>query len=78
MSATGKWNVVMTTPMGDQKVLLDLVADADELKGSMTGPNGTNTVDEGRVDGNALTWRSKLIKPMPMDLVITEIGRAHV
>jgi 2,3-dihydroxybiphenyl 1,2-dioxygenase len=71
MSATGIWNVVIKTPMGDNSVSFDLQAEGSALHGSIKGPAETNEIYDGKADGNTLTWRSKVSTPMPMDLEFT-------
>lgn len=68
MSATGQWNVVIKTPMGNNEVVLDLQADGNELHGAIKGPKETNEIFDGKVDGNSLSWGAKVSTPMPMTL----------
>ncbi|RZO65304.1 MAG: hypothetical protein EVA70_07600 [Parvularculaceae bacterium] len=68
MSADGKWNMTMKTPMGEQNGTLDLKTDGGTLTGEMSGATGTAAVENGTVDGNALAWSAKITSPMPMTL----------
>ncbi len=56
MSADGTWNVTMNTPMGAQSATLTLKSNGDALEGTMTGDQGTTEIEDGKVDGNALSW----------------------
>jgi hypothetical protein len=69
MSAAGTWNLAMQTPIGERKVTLTLqVADA-ALTGRMSAEDG-NAVDiyEGKVAGNAASWKANIKNPMPLTL----------
>lgn len=68
MSASGKWDVTMNTPMGAQKGTLDLNIDGDTLTGTMTGAQGALQLDNGKADGNDLSWTANMTQPMPMTL----------
>ncbi|MEM6537492.1 MAG: hypothetical protein AAF668_07145 [Pseudomonadota bacterium] len=68
MAVDGKWNITMNTPMGEQKGALDLKADGGALTGEMSGSTGTTQIEEGKVDGDKLTWNAKITSPMPMTL----------
>jgi len=56
MSADGTWNVTMTTPMGSQSGTLELKANGATLEGTMTGPQGVAPIEDGTIDGDALSW----------------------
>jgi hypothetical protein len=68
MSAAGSWNVVITTPMGNNEVVITLEVDGAELFGSVKGPKETNEIFDGKIDGNRLSWGTKVSSPMPMTL----------
>lgn len=68
MSASGKWNVTMNTPMGAQQGVLDIQVEGDSLSGSMSGAQGTLPLSDGKADGNALSWKAQMTQPMPMTL----------
>ena len=71
MPIEGKWNVVIKTPMGDQKGGLSLKQEGDALTGEMSSPFGDVSVDDGRVAGNELTWKTSVTKPMALTLAFT-------
>jgi hypothetical protein len=68
MSVAGTYEVVTKTPMGDQKSTMTVVVDGDTFSGSNTGAMGSMTMDNGKVDGNKLTWTMNMTVPMPMTL----------
>ncbi len=68
MAVDGKWNMTMKTPMGEQNGTLDLKADGGALTGEMSGATGTVQIEEGKVDGDNVSWNAKITTPMPMTL----------
>lgn len=68
MSLSGTYACVTKTPMGEQKADLTIVVDGDTFTGTNTGAMGTLNIEDGKVDGNKLTWTMKLTVPMPMTL----------
>ena len=70
MSADGTWNVTMNTPMGPQAGVLKLATDGSALTGTMSGPQGETAVEEGKVDGNKLTWVVNVTTPMAIKVEV--------
>lgn len=68
MSASGKYNVTLNTPMGAQQGVLDIDVEGSTLTGTMTGAQGALPLSDGKADGNALTWKAAMTQPMPMTL----------
>jgi hypothetical protein len=56
MSVDGAWKITLNTPMGAQERHLTLASDGATLTGSMSGPQGENAIEDGSVDGNAVSW----------------------
>ena len=71
MSADGTWNTTMNTPMGAQNASVTLATDGDTLTGTMKGPQGELAVEDGKVDGNSLSWKASVTTPMAMTLEFT-------
>lgn len=71
MSVAGTYQVVTKSPMGDQTSTLTVTVDGDTFTGSNVGPMGALDITDGKVDGNTLTWSSKITVPMPMTLDCT-------
>jgi len=67
MTSTGKWNVVIESPLGEQRREMVIEAASNSFTGSVTGPDGTNEIS-GQVAGDKLTWSDKVAKPMPLSL----------
>lgn len=68
MSVAGTYECVTKTPMGDQKSDVTIVVDGDSFTGSNVGAMGSMELENGKVDGNKLTWTMKMTVPMPMTL----------
>ena len=68
MSVAGTYECVTKTPMGDQKSDVTIVVDGDTFTGSSVGAMGSMELENGKVDGNTLTWTMKMTVPMPMTL----------
>jgi len=71
MSANGKWNVTMNTPMGAQKSVLTLNVNGSELTGKMEGAQGALELQNGKANGNEVSWTADLTQPMPIKLEFT-------
>ena len=68
MSIDGAWNLVIKSPMGDQRSTLTAKADGATLSGTMSGPAGQSEVENGKVDGGQVSWSAKITSPMPLTL----------
>ena len=68
MSVAGTYECVTKTPMGDQKSEVTINVDGDTFTGSNVGAMGSMELENGKVDGNKLTWQMKMTVPMPMTL----------
>ena len=68
MSVAGTYECVTKTPMGDQKSDVTIVVDGDTFTGTNVGAMGSMDMENGKIDGNTLTWSMKMTVPMPMTL----------
>ena len=68
MSVGGTYECITKTPMGDQKSDFTVVVDGDSFTGTNAGPMGSLDLENGKVNGNTLTWSMKMTVPMPMTL----------
>lgn len=64
----GVWETVTDTPMGQQKGTATLKADGDTLTGTLSGAQGTVELQDGKVDGNSVSWKLDITQPMPLTL----------
>jgi hypothetical protein len=56
VSVDGTWNLTLNTPMGARTNTLSLQSSGSSLQGTMSGPNGSQAIEDGTVDGNAVSW----------------------
>ena len=68
MSVAGTYEVNVKSPMGDQSGTFTVVVDGDTFTGNLSGGLGSMDVQDGKVAGNALTWKMDMKVPMPMTL----------
>jgi hypothetical protein len=68
MAADGKWEIVINSPMGAVKATLDLKTDGAALTGTQTAQQGSGPLENGKADGDSLSWSAKVSSPMPMTL----------
>jgi hypothetical protein len=67
MSADGTWKVTINSPMGVQEGTLKVATSGATFTGSFSGAQGSQDIS-GAVNGDTLTWGSKLTQPFPIDL----------
>jgi hypothetical protein len=68
MSVAGSYDCVVKSPMGDQKSILTVNVDGDSWTGTNAGAQGSLDCENGKVDGNTITWTMDMKVPMPMTL----------
>jgi hypothetical protein len=68
MSAAGTWNITTKSPMGSQDGTLILDVDGGALTGTMSGAQGSMELEDGKADGDSLSWVANMTSPMPMKL----------
>ncbi len=71
MTAQGKWNITVKTPVGDKQGVLELRVDGSSLSGRISNPDYVVDFSNGIVHGDRLEWSAKLDKPMRMTLKFT-------
>ena len=64
----GSYDCVTKSPMGDQKSVFTVSSDGGSFSGQNAGAMGALDVENGKVDGNKLTWTMNMKVPMPMTL----------
>lgn len=70
MSVAGTYDCVTKSPMGDQKSVVTIVPSDDgaTFTGTNQGAMGGMDLEDGKIDGNTLTWTMNMTVPMPMKL----------
>lgn len=72
MSATGHWNLLVKTPLGEQKINLELTEEAGVLTGTMEDDrNPVSPIQSPSVNGNQLSWKFPVTKPFAVTLAFT-------
>jgi hypothetical protein len=67
-SIDGKWLCFSSSPMGEQKTVLELKSDGEAVTGTATTDMETVTITEGRFDGSQFTWKMKITEPFSMSM----------
>ena len=68
MSVEGAYDCVTKSPMGDQQSVLTVNVDGDTFTGTNAGGMGTLDIEDGRVNGDTISWKMQMKVPMPMEL----------
>ena len=69
MSAAGTWNTTVKSPMGDQSGTFTVVDNGDgTFSGNLAGGMGSMDIEDGKIDGDTLSWKMNMVVPMPMTL----------
>jgi hypothetical protein len=71
MNPSGKWNAVISTPIGKQNALVDLTVDEEQLKGSVTQGGKVHEIFDARIEGSNLAWTCSVTQPFPLKLKFT-------
>jgi hypothetical protein len=69
----GKWNITINTPMGVRSGVLDLSVSGQTLTGTLSDAEHRVAISDGRVEGNKLSWKAKVTKPMRLSFKFTAI-----
>ena len=68
MSLTGTWNISISTPIGKQSVKLELTEKDGSVEGVAKGDAETTPLIDPVLNGNRLTWKQSITKPMRLNL----------
>jgi len=68
MSVDGNWNIVVSSPMGDQPSTLSLKAEGGTLTGTQGAQGQSADIANGKVDGDKVSWSNSITQPFPMTL----------
>ncbi len=64
----GNYECITKSPMGDQKSVFSIKVDGGSFTGQNAGAMGSLDVENGKVEGNRLSWVMQMKVPMPMTL----------
>ena len=70
MTIAGTYECATASPMGELKSQFVVVPSADgrSFTGSNTLPMGELEVEDGKIDGDKLTWKMNMTVPVPLEL----------
>ena len=67
-NVNGQWKTVINSPQGDQDGVLTVKSSGDSFTGTYDTGESTIEVKDGKVDGDALSWRMSVSIPEPMTI----------
>jgi hypothetical protein len=67
----GKWDITIKTPMGERSGVLELKVEGKSLTGSLSDAEHHVPISDGRVEGNQLSWKAMITKPMRLSFKFT-------
>ena len=70
-SITGHWNIVTASPIGKQKLDLDLVVEDSVVTGTARNDAEFVELKDGAVAGDTATFAIDLKKPIPLTIAYT-------
>ena len=73
MAVDGTWNLTIKSPMGTQESTVTLTSGAGTLTGTVSGTDGSQDIADGEVDGNRVSWKISIAKPMAVTLKFTGV-----
>jgi hypothetical protein len=68
MAVDGKWNISVETPIGTRQATLTLSAAGSALTGTQSADGGSAAINDGKLDGNKVSWKVAITDPMPITL----------
>ena len=71
MAVDGNWTLTLTTPMGERKATLSLMAAGGTLTGTQGAEGNTAEIFDGTVSGDNVSWKVSITNPMPLTLEFT-------
>jgi hypothetical protein len=69
----GKWKITINTPMGERSGVLELLVSGKTLTGSLSDAEHLVAISDGKIEGNQLSWRAKITKPMRLSFKFNAI-----
>jgi hypothetical protein len=68
MSVDGNWNITMSTPLGERRATLELIASGATLTGTQSAEGDSAEIFDGTVSGSDVAWKVSISNPMPLTL----------
>jgi hypothetical protein len=73
----GVWDVIVRSPMGEQKSVLTLKSAGAAVRGTSAAQGGQLEILDGKLSGNTLTWRMELKQPFAVTLLFAVVVSDH-
>jgi hypothetical protein len=64
-SMDGSWKIVIDSSMGVQQGVLTVNVSGDSFTGTFAATGNSVAVEDGKVDGDALSWKMNVVTPFP-------------
>jgi hypothetical protein len=71
MAVDGKWNMTMSTPMGERRATLELKTAGGALLGTQGDETGSAEIFEGTVSADDVAWKVSITNPTRLTLAFT-------
>jgi len=71
MTVEGTWDLTIATPIGRIRPVIELRREAGQLTGTARGAGEHVPLQDVAVDGDTLTWRQAVTRPMRLNLAFT-------
>ena len=71
MAIDGDWNIAVNSPMGKQESKITFASDGSTLTGTQSAQGNSQPVNNGKIDGDTVTWSASITTPFPMTLEFT-------
>ena len=65
----GKWKTIVNSSMGAQEAVLFVKSSGDTFTGTWDSAGSSVNVQNGKVDGDEMSWSANVTTPFPMMLV---------
>ncbi len=68
MPVDGTWDLTVQSPMGEQKSVLTLALDGEQLSGTISGAEGISDLKQAKLVGSVVSWNTDITSPMSLTL----------
>lgn len=76
MAVNGTYEITITTPMGTRTHTLILETNNNTLNGTLTGPFGKQSISDGTINGNDISWSVELKPPRGFKAYLMKVFRS--
>ena len=68
MTGDSKWDICVTTPLRQERGVLDLSPNTNTCTGRLFNESGELSIEDGRIEDGVLSWNLRLNRPIPMKI----------